>query len=216
MLVEMDEKSGDGVRGIQATEGVLLADDFLAGVADGLGHAGFEETGEDDIHADACGADFAGERLREANQPCFRGGVGGLADRRMDGGVAGNEDEVAGAAADHRLEGRLGAAEGTVQVDFELAIPVGFADAGEQLVVAEPGIGDEQLEGLQCFKKSADGVGLGDIEIGTARSVDGEATVTQRRSDPVSQIAVTAGDEHVFHVAGACRAWRHVQGWSVR
>lgn len=143
MFVEVVDESCGGLGGIECAEGVEAFDDFPAFFRDGGGHGCFEESGEDGIDTDAVFPVGVGEGFGEAVEGSFCGGVGGLADGWVDGGVAGDEDDVAFAFFHHCWEGCFRAVVGGGVVDLKDLVPCVAFHGAEGLISDDPGGADE-------------------------------------------------------------------------
>ena len=83
-----------------------------------------DEPGGHGVGGDPAAGDLAGDRLGQADQPGLGRGVVGLARLARLAGDARHVDDPAGAGLEHRAEDRLGAVEGTEQVDLEDHLPL--------------------------------------------------------------------------------------------
>lgn len=202
VMVEMGEKAGDGFRGVEASETVIAEQGIATGDGEMGGHLCFQETGQYRVDSDVAGAEFAGQGSGETEESGLGGGVGGLAGGGVAGGVAGDEDDMAGATVALATGGGLGAAEGTVKVHGELAVPGGLVGVGKQVVLGQPGLGHEEVRGFRRGEKFPDGIGVGDVEEVTAGGGDEVADGLEGGDEGAGEIALATGDEDAVH-AGA-------------
>lgn len=82
--LEKDDETGRFFDGVKPFQGVFPFCCLLHGVGEGGGHAGFEEAGEDTVAPDVPFPEFEGVAFGQADEPGFRSGVGGLAERWSD------------------------------------------------------------------------------------------------------------------------------------
>lgn len=194
-VVEMDQEFRDSFGGIEAVEDVVVADLRAAVIGERGGHRGVEEAGQDGVHADAGRAEFAGQRAGETEQAGLGRGVGGLAVGWMQGGAAGDENEVAATCPQHAAGGGGGADGGPAEVDRHDLVPCGFVEPGKRRVTSDARIADEEFGGVLA-EESAHRVPIGNVQFPAAGAQHGMAGCGESRGQSPGEPPFAAGDDN--------------------
>lgn len=199
LMVEVNDESGHGVDGVETAEAVFGDDIGMPCGRHLAGHGGVEKSRQDDVGADVLEPQFLRQGMGKSDQRGLGGGIGCLTGGGMEGGAAGDEDEVAGAATDHLRDDRQGASEGTVEIDIKVPGKRRFIEMDEQLVIGKSGIANDGVGkrvGGQC---GGHRVSIRHIKLGAPRRVHGVPDGAESMGDGLSQPAMAAGDEDVLH-----------------
>ena len=134
------------------------------------GHPRLEEAGEDAVDPDIARAEFLRETFGELDQTGLAGGVGGLSDGRMQGGIGVDLDDVPLAPPHHATGG--GAAQRKAPFRFVSRTSCQFLllESGEGLISGDAGVVDEHVDSMVTF------------EIGLTDSIDRTSSSYRRGS----------------------------------
>jgi hypothetical protein len=201
VIVQVNEELRDGFRGIEAVEDMIVEDLRAAVLGERGSHRSVEEAGQDGIHADAGRAEFAGQRFRETEQAGLGRGVGGLAVGWMQGGAAGDENEVAATCPQHAAGGGGGAGGGPAEVDRHDLVPFRFVEPGKRRVTGDARIADEEFSGV-IAEESAHRVLVGDVEFPAAGAQHGVPGCGESRSQSPGEPPFAPGDDDKSAHAG--------------
>ena len=160
--------------------------------------------------------------LTESVEAEFGGVVAGAAAECVLTGEAGDVDDEAAAALAESREGFVGAVEGSIEVEIDVAVPIFHRHLADFPEDTETGIVDEDVEAAEGvvngFEERADLVGAADIGgmaedfaasaefgagaldgfFGSAAESNGGALVQQAFDDGPADSAGAAGDERDF------------------
>ena len=150
------------------------------------GHVAVHEPRRDHVRGDVPRAELAGERPGEADQARLGGGVVGLAAGAVQADDGGDEDHPAAAHLHHAAHRALGDPVGAGQVGVEHVGEGILLDQRQQLVLGDPGVGDEHLDRtlvlLDRGERGVNGRGVPDV----ARTTDSPST-----GSPDREVTVT-------------------------
>lgn len=109
--------------------------------------------------------------------------------------MTGNEDQMAGAGAQHAAGRGGGAGGGTAQVDGEDLVPGRLVEPGQRGVTDQAGIANEKGRRMGA-EKPTDRRGIGHVELAAAGREDRMAGGREGAGDGLPQPAFASGDHH--------------------
>jgi biopolymer transport protein ExbB len=174
------------------------------------GKLGFEEAWQNRVDADVMAPVAARQLLGQSQQGGFCGGVCNLPRWRMDGGKAGNENEMAATSFDHAGQDGGGTGGGTAEVDGHDLIPCALRKFEQWGIARNASRTNQQINGTPVEILMHRGA-IRHVEIQAARRGDLPVRAVKGGGNGAGKTAAATGDDQMVHAVGIL--WQGLRGW---